>query len=143
MSHQFLKLQVNPKPLRYEDPPFPSLYWPFPVDGLQNNYLYNAEPMWRFTLYWSLVCVGGVHLIAGAYACAVQRRNWKLIWITPILYTAIGTIEALIAGNAVGGLLAAVYTAGFFRMSTWIPLTWGIINALVLILSSFAIQGGL
>lgn len=41
------------------------------------------------------------------------------------------------------GRLGGVYTAGFFRMSTWIPLSWGIINALVLILSSFAIQGGL
>lgn len=39
--------------------------------------------------------------------------------------------------------LGGIYKAGSFRMSTWIPLTWGIINALVLILSSFAIQGGL
>jgi hypothetical protein len=41
--------------------------------------------------------------------------------------------------HSIGG----VYTAGYFRMSTWIPFSWGIINALVLILSSFAIQGGL
>ena len=39
--------------------------------------------------------------------------------------------------------IGGVYTAGYFRMSTWIPFSWGIINALVLILSSFAIQGGL
>jgi hypothetical protein len=39
--------------------------------------------------------------------------------------------------------LSGIYTAGFFKMSTWIPLSWGIINAVVLILSSFAIQGGL
>jgi hypothetical protein len=39
--------------------------------------------------------------------------------------------------------LGGVYTAGFFRMSTWIPFTWGITNALVLILASFAIQGGM
>jgi len=42
-------------------------------------------------------------------------------------------------GNRLGG----VYSAGYFRMSTWIPLSWGIINAVVLILASFAIQGGL
>jgi len=39
--------------------------------------------------------------------------------------------------------LSGTYTTGYFKMSTWIPLTWGIINSLVLILASFAIQGGL
>lgn len=39
--------------------------------------------------------------------------------------------------------LGAVYKAGDFRMSTWIPLVWALINVLVLILSSFSIQGGL
>lgn len=101
---RFLKLQVNPKPLAYETPPFPSLYWPFPVNGAQVVYLYDAEPMWRFTLYWTLIIVGGVHLIASGYACAMQWRNWKLIWIAPLIYAVLGTTEALIAGNVVGGL---------------------------------------
>ena len=39
--------------------------------------------------------------------------------------------------------LGAVYNAGGFRMSTWIPFVWSIISVLVLILSSFSIQGGL
>jgi len=39
--------------------------------------------------------------------------------------------------------LAAVYNAGYFRMSTWIPCVWGVINTLVLILSSFSLQGAL
>jgi len=39
--------------------------------------------------------------------------------------------------------LGGVYTSGFFRMSTWVPFGWGITNALVLILASFAIQGGM
>jgi len=39
--------------------------------------------------------------------------------------------------------LGAVYNAGFFSMSTWIPLLWGDINVLVLIIASFTIQGGL
>lgn len=103
-SDRFLKLQVNPQPLSYEVPPFPSLYWPFPVSGPQNVYLYDAESMWRFTLYWTLVCIGGVHLIAAAYACAMQWRNWKLIWIAPVVYAVIGGIEALIAGCVTGGL---------------------------------------
>ncbi len=39
--------------------------------------------------------------------------------------------------------LGAVYNAGGFKMSTWIPFVWSIICVLVLILSSFSIQGGL
>jgi hypothetical protein len=39
--------------------------------------------------------------------------------------------------------LAAIYNAGYFKMSTWIPFVWGLINALTVILSSFAMQGGL
>jgi heme/copper-type cytochrome/quinol oxidase subunit 3 len=39
--------------------------------------------------------------------------------------------------------IGGVYNAGYFRMSTWIPFVWALINTLVLILSSFAIQGAL
>lgn len=39
--------------------------------------------------------------------------------------------------------LGAVYEAGNFMMSTWIPLIWAGVNVLVLILSSFPTQGGL
>ena len=39
--------------------------------------------------------------------------------------------------------LGAIYNSGAFQMSTWIPFTWALINLLVLIVSSFSIQGGL
>ena len=39
--------------------------------------------------------------------------------------------------------VGAVYTSGSFWMSTWIPFIWGWANVLVLIISSFSIQGGL
>ncbi|MBE3047606.1 hypothetical protein IMZ48_34855 [Candidatus Bathyarchaeota archaeon] len=42
-----------------------------------------------------------------------------------------------------GFRLGAIYNAGFFSMSPWIPLAWGMINVLVLVISSFSIQGGL
>lgn len=99
----------------------------------------------------------------------VQWRNWKVIWIVPIVFGLISGLEATIAGSIVGGLyvvscharlgfvpevgahvlicrpgrLGAVYNAGYFRMSTWVPLVWAAINALVIVLSSFSIQGGL
>lgn len=74
------------------------------MSGAQTVYLYDAESMWLFTLYWTLICVTGVHLIAAGYACVIQYQNWKIIWVVPIIYVVIGGIEALIAGNVVGGL---------------------------------------
>lgn len=151
---------TNAAPSDYETPPFPSLYWPFPVRGHQAYYLYDPGDVWRFTLLWTLIFYGAVHVATSGYAIAVQWRNWKVIWIIPVIFCVIGGIEAVIAGSIVGGLLVCfvchenrgtdflyrlggVYSAGYYNMSTWIPFVWGLINTLVLILSSFAIQGAL
>ncbi|KAF1983093.1 hypothetical protein K402DRAFT_424101 [Aulographum hederae CBS 113979] len=130
-------------PLDYIPPQFPSLYWPFPISGTQAVYLYNPSDIWRFTLLWTLICFAAVHLAASGYAVVVQWKNWKIIWVVPVIYAVVGGAEAFIAGSVIGGLTGAIYNAGYFRMSTWIPLAWGVTNTLVLILSSFAIQGGL
>lgn len=95
---------MDTQPLSYVPPDFPSLYWPFPVSGTQTYYLYDAHSIWRFTLLWTIIAVVGVHIIAAGYACCVQWRNWKVIWVAPVLFTVIGGIEAVIAGNVVGGL---------------------------------------
>ncbi|KAF4314017.1 hypothetical protein GTA08_BOTSDO00571 [Botryosphaeria dothidea] len=133
----------DPVPRDYETPPFPSLYWPLPVRGHQAYYLYEPGDIWRFTLIWTLIFFGAVHVATSGYAVVVQWRNWKVIWIVPVIFCVIGGMEALIAGSIVGGLLGGVYSAGYYSMSTWIPFVWGLINTLVLILSSFAIQGAL
>ncbi len=39
--------------------------------------------------------------------------------------------------------VGASYLVGDFNMSTWIPFVWGWVNVMVLIVSSFRIQGGL
>ena len=70
-----------------------------------------------------------------------ETLGW--VWIVPLVYLIIGASEALLAGSMVGLVLGAVYNAGYFRMSTWTPLLWGVINMLVLVVSSFRIQGGL
>jgi hypothetical protein len=103
------------------------------------------------------------------YSSALQKRKWLLspaaskltpknrklvgqnpiaettrwVWLVPILYVVLGGLEALLAGSIVGLVLGAVYDAGYFKMSTWTPLFWGIINLLVLVLSSFRVQGAL
>ena len=38
------------------------------------------------------------------------------------------------------GRLGTVYEAGEYRLSTWVPLVWAVINAVFLVLSSFSIQ---
>jgi hypothetical protein len=42
-----------------------------------------------------------------------------------------------------GTRLGAVYEAGNFRMSTMLPMIWGGVNVMVLIVTSYPMQGGL
>lgn len=65
------------------------------------------------------------------------------VWLIPLVYAVFGGLEALLGGSLVGVILGAVYNAGYFRMSTWMPLVWGLVNMLVLVVGSFRIQGGL
>lgn len=37
-----------------------------------------------------------------------------------------------------GLVLAIVYNAGFFVMSTWVPFLWGLIQILVVIMGSYS-----
>jgi hypothetical protein len=67
----------------------------------------------------------------------------RWVWTIPLVYMVTGGLEALLGGSVVGLVLGAVYNAGYFRMSTWTPLLWGVINMLILVVSSFRIQGGL
>ncbi|KAL5416635.1 hypothetical protein PMIN04_008072 [Paraphaeosphaeria minitans] len=139
----FITRTGSAAPAGYKAPPWPSLYWPLPVSASEPYYLYDPDDIWRFTLIWTALFFGAMHLVVAFWACIVQWRNWKIIWITPLLYAIIGGLEGLIAGSIVGGLLGGVYQSGDFKMSTWIPFVWGLISAVVLVLSSFAIHGGL
>jgi len=124
-------------------PPWPGLYWPLPQNGGQANYLYSSVTIFRFTVLWTLLLFGAAHLACAGYALLAQPQNWKGVWVVPIVYAVVGGLEAFVAGSVVGGLLGGVYNAGYFEMSTWIPFFWALINVLVLVLSSFAMQGGL
>jgi hypothetical protein len=102
--HSFIQRVKSAAPLGYTTPDFPSLYWPLPVGASQSYYLYNPSDIVRFTVYWTLLLVGGIHLIVALWACITQWRNWKLIWIAPTVFVVIGGIEALVSGAIVGGL---------------------------------------
>ncbi|KFY00695.1 hypothetical protein V495_03623 [Pseudogymnoascus sp. VKM F-4514 (FW-929)] len=137
----------DPAPLDYETPPFPSLYWPLEAKAGVASYLYYVKDIWRFTLLWTLIFYAAFHFATAALGVCMQlgkgRNAFKWVWSIPVAYAAIAGIEALLAGSIVGLILGAVYDAGYFRMSTWIPFVWSLINVLVLILSAFSIQGAL
>ncbi|ELR06898.1 hypothetical protein VC83_05903 [Pseudogymnoascus destructans] len=137
----------DPAPLDYETPPFPSLYWPLNARPGVASYLYYTKDIWRFTLIWTLIFYAAFHIATAALAVCMQvgkgKSAFKWVWSIPIAYAVIAGIEAMLAGSIVGLILGAVYDAGYFRMSTWIPFVWSLINVLVLILSAFSIQGAL
>ncbi|KAL9102182.1 MAG: hypothetical protein Q9163_002630 [Psora crenata] len=43
------------------------------------------------------------------------------MWAVPVVYGIIAGVDGVLAGSVVGLLLGALYNAGGFRMSTWIP----------------------
>ncbi|KAG9232037.1 hypothetical protein BJ875DRAFT_98495 [Amylocarpus encephaloides] len=137
----------NHAPLGYSTPSFPSLYWPYKAEPGEANYLYHTSDIWRHTLLWTLIIFAVFHAVVAAFAVAMQlgkgEKAWKYVWIIPLFYALTAGVEALMAGSIVGLILGAVYSAGYFRMSTWIPFVWALINISILVLSSFSIQGGL
>ncbi|KAJ4292293.1 hypothetical protein N0V88_005925 [Collariella sp. IMI 366227] len=131
-------------PAQYTVPPFPSLFWPPQKSTI---ILYELDEMWKFTLFWTLILYGLFHLGAVGVALLMQggkrMSSWKYLWLVPVVYALIAGAEALIAGTLVGLIVGATYLVGGFVMSTWIPFVWGWVNVMVLIVSSFRIQGGL
>jgi hypothetical protein len=89
-------------PTDYTTPPFPSLYEPVHAPAGKVYYLYYASDIWRFTLYWTLIIYGAVHLAAVLCAVTMQWRNWKLVWGVPVIYGVVGSLEAVLAGSVVG-----------------------------------------
>ncbi|KAL2753390.1 hypothetical protein ACRALDRAFT_1082986 [Sodiomyces alcalophilus JCM 7366] len=134
-------------PSNYKTPPFPSLSLePRDLTDDHRWSLYYLSDIWRFTVLWTIIFYAAVHLAAAAIAIAMQggkKRSRMHLWVAPIIYVGVAMAQGLMAGSIVGVILAAVYNAGFFSMSTWLPALWGLINVLVLIISSFSIQGAL
>ena len=89
-------------PPEYTTPPFPSLYPPHHILSDDAKYLYHSSDIWRFTLFWTLLVYGAFHLAASAYAMVIQWKNWKFIWVIPVVYIIVAGIEAVLAGSVVG-----------------------------------------
>ncbi|CAD6579754.1 MAG: hypothetical protein TREMPRED_002560, partial [Tremellales sp. Tagirdzhanova-0007] len=168
----------------YVTPSFPSLYIPTLSSSreLSGIYLYEAEAIWRFTFYWTLLMLCGIFLICSLFAAftillslTVHRTSsqpiptpssqftdnpirpdslghkrpmqprlkrkrpplWPVL-LLPLLMTSVAAVIALVTGTVVGFALAAVYAAGGFSLSTWVPFLWALIQVIVLIISSYS-----
>ncbi|GAO13121.1 uncharacterized protein UV8b_03511 [Ustilaginoidea virens] len=135
-------------PADYETPSFPSLNVRTLQDFTpQRTYtLYYISDVWKFTVMWTLLTYTFFHLgavLVALFSHGLNKASWRFLWAVPITYLLTAGIEAVLAGSIVGLVLGAVYKAGYYEMNTWIPCTWGFINVLVLIISSFSVNGGL
>jgi Putative transmembrane protein 170 len=108
----------------------------------------NANPdIWKFTLFWTFTIFGTVFLGAGLWAWSVYFFQTKWALLIPLIYVLFGEFIALISGTIVGSppneesdvgfTLAAVYNAGF-KMSTWIPFFWGLIQILTVVSAGYS-----
>ncbi|KFA70028.1 hypothetical protein S40285_02069 [Stachybotrys chlorohalonatus IBT 40285] len=139
--------RLNP-PDEYRSPQFPALNVRTLYDLTEERRytLYYISDVVRFTVEWTLITYGIFHLGAVCIAMATHgwnRSSWKYVWAVPVVYLVTAAVEALVAGSITGAVVGAVYQAGYYEMNTWIPLVWGLISVLILIVSSFTIQGGL
>jgi len=134
----------------YVTPSFPCLYDPRaefmrPSDSNATTvvpgtcYLYYSGDVWRFTLYWTLICYGITFLLTGLWAFIVfSKKSPALAALIPIGYLVIGGICALVGASIIGFVLAAVYSVGYFSMSTWVPFLWALVQIMVTIMGSYS-----
>ncbi|KAG0290787.1 hypothetical protein BGZ98_003294 [Dissophora globulifera] len=126
-------------PSDYTTPPWPSLYWPITDPIGHGIFMYYPKDIWLFTTYWTLIFIVSIYTLAGLWACLVfSRKHYKWAILLPILFMVTGAFIAFISGSLVGLAIAAIYNAGAYRMSTWVPFLWGLIQALVVIMGSYS-----
>ena len=99
-------------------------------------------------MFWTFTIFGVVFLAAGLWAWSVYFLKTKWAVLIPIIYVASGEFIALVSGTIVGissggdivnvgFTLAALYNAGF-KMSTWIPFFWGLIQMFTVVTAGYS-----
>lgn len=131
----------NNIPVGYSTPKFPSLYFPN-ANGKAFHlaFLYYPYDIWKFTVLWTLIFFGAFHMCVASLA-VVMHRKFVLggLWII-VAYSAMAGIQALISGSIVGLLIGAIYKAGLFGMSTWIPFVWGLLQMVFMVITSYSMM---
>ncbi|GFZ49772.1 hypothetical protein JCM24511_07175 [Saitozyma sp. JCM 24511] len=82
--------------------------------------------------------VGRVSRIGRVGRIGPKRPPLWLVALIPLTTGVVAGVISLVSATVVGFALAAVYSAGGFVMSTWVPFLWALIQVLVLIISSYS-----
>ncbi|AEY98003.1 FAFR319Wp [Eremothecium gossypii FDAG1] len=130
----------NP-PAGYVSPSFPSLLWTAD-DRANGALLYYTKDIVRFTIFWTLILVGGMYGAVGLIAGYSHRRITGGVGILAI-YLLLGALHAILGGTFSGLITAAIYRAALIAMSTWIPLASAVVQALYLLCAAFVAQSKL
>nr|XP_019043674.1 hypothetical protein I302_08255 [Kwoniella bestiolae CBS 10118]OCF22604.1 hypothetical protein I302_08255 [Kwoniella bestiolae CBS 10118] len=113
----------------YTTPSFPSLYIPT-VDDTTNQrgiFLYEAEAIWHFTFYWTLLLIGSLFLICSTFASLTIFLNLTTYRDKP-------------ATPTVGGLTSYPHSEKSRRSKSKKPPLWPI---LILPIISIVIASGI
>ncbi|TPX43747.1 hypothetical protein SeMB42_g04436 [Synchytrium endobioticum] len=126
-------------PPGYVTPPFPSFSWD--LGNLKKtdpkNLLYYRGDIILFTTLWTIIWFSILFGIGGIWGYLVFRKNrLGILLLLGQLLAGVGLGAA--SGAVVGAVLGGLYNAGQFGMPTWIPLGWGLVQALVVIVSAYA-----
>jgi len=134
-------------PAGYVSPSFPCLYNPRAEFTRVNSstlvpgtcYLYYSNDVWRFTLYWTLICYSITFLLTGTWAFIVfSKKSVLLAALIPLSFGFFAGLFGLIGSSIIGFVLAAVYSVGYFSMSTWVPFLWALVQTMVAIMGSYS-----
>lgn len=129
-------------PVGYVVPEFPSLHFPIGSPEYDVSFLYYTNDIWRFTFLWSIIFSFAFHGGAAVVAILSHRKVMGAVWIL-LVYGFIAGIYGIISGTVSGFLLAAIYRAGMFSMSTWIPFAWGLMMTLYLVITSYSMMAAI
>jgi len=129
------------------------------------KYLDNARDVYLFTLYWTFILYAPLFLITGACASlfialeplrrvrtrvpssvpeertkakapkASRKRSIAYGVAVFLAYAIAGTLLTVFGSTVVGFLIAGVYAAGQFSVSTWVPFVWALLQSLVAVTS--------
>ncbi|KAI9016774.1 hypothetical protein DFJ74DRAFT_243321 [Hyaloraphidium curvatum] len=122
-------------PSGYVPPPFPSLTFPL-APASPSQALYYRDDVLSFTVLWTIIWFSLAYVSAGLRA-AISLPGKRAPLLAFAFFVLWGLATASVSGAVVGIMLFRVYDAGNFPMATWVPFVWGLIQLLVVLLSSF------
>ncbi|KAL7751400.1 hypothetical protein RI367_003260 [Sorochytrium milnesiophthora] len=125
-------------PNDYTSPSWPSLYNPLNRQTTGGVFMYYREDIWRFSLIWSVVLFTVVYGAAGCWGYTVFFRRTRWAFLLPVVFLFTAGLVGTLFGSIFGLVIAAVYNAGAFKMSTWTPFLWSLLQVLISVIGAYS-----